>query len=85
MNVSKLLFFIIKDLVTVTKALLKTSGDFAEAHNLLLDLPPSSGILWKCSDDDHLISGDPALRLQLQEKYGEELVAKRVVFLELEQ
>lgn len=69
----------------MTKALLKTSGDFAEAHNLLLDLLPSSGPLWQCSDDDLLIAGDPAVRLQLQEKYGEELVAKRVVFLQLEQ
>lgn len=73
-----------QDLVTVAKALLKTSGDFSEAHKLLLDLLPNSGTLWQCSDDERLISGDPAVRLQLQEKYGEELLAKRVVFLELE-
>lgn len=69
----------------MTKALLKTSGDFSEAHDLLVDLLPPSGTLWQCSDDDNLSSGDPAARLQLQEKYGEELLAKRVVFLELEQ
>lgn len=68
----------------MTKALLRTSGDFSEAQDLLLDLLPSSGMLWQCRDDDCLVSGDPAVRLQLQEKYGEELVAKRVVFLELE-
>lgn len=68
----------------MTKALLRTSGDFSKAHDLLLDLLPSSGTLWQCSDDDSLISGDPAARLQLQEKYGEELLAKRVVFLELQ-
>lgn len=67
----------------MTKALLRTSGDFSEAQDLLLDLLPASGTLWQCSDDQRLTSGDPAVRLQLQEKYGEERVAKRVVFLEL--
>lgn len=69
----------------MTKALLRTSGDFSQAQDLLLNhLLPSAGTLWQCSDDQRLTSGDPAARLQLQEKYGEELVAKRVVFLELE-
>lgn len=69
----------------MTKAVLKTSGDFPKAHDLLLDLQPSSGTLWQCNNDNRLISGEPAVRLQLQEKFGEELLAKRVVFLELEQ
>lgn len=68
----------------MTKALLKTSGNFSEARNLLQDLLPFSGTLWQCCDDDLLTSGDLAARQQLQEKYGEEAVAKRVVFLELE-
>lgn len=68
----------------MTKALLKTSGDFSDARDLLLNPVSVSGTLWQCCDDDFLISGDPVVRQQLQEKYGEELLAKRVVFLELE-
>lgn len=68
----------------MTKALLKTSGDFSEARDLLLNPFSISGSLWQCYDDDLLTSGDPVVRQQLQEKYGEELLAKRIVFLELE-
>ncbi|KAM9361308.1 telomeric repeat-binding factor 2-interacting protein 1 [Symphorus nematophorus] len=73
-----------KDLVSVTKALLKTSGDFSDALNLLLNPESFSGPFWKRCDDGLLRSADPVVRQQLQEKYGEEAVAKRVVFLELE-
>lgn len=68
----------------MTKALLKTNGDFSAARDLLLNPFSESGQLWRCCDDDLLTSEDPAARQQLQMKYGEELLAKRVVFLELE-
>lgn len=67
----------------MTKALLKTSGDISEARLLLVNCPVS-GPLWNICDDDLLTSGDSAAREQLQEKYGEEAVAKRIVFLELQ-
>lgn len=67
----------------MTKALLKTSGDFSKARDLLLN-NLISGPLWQCCDDNLLIPGDPAVLQQMQEKYSEELVAKRIVFLELE-
>ncbi|XP_076617149.1 telomeric repeat-binding factor 2-interacting protein 1 isoform X2 [Chaetodon auriga] len=73
-----------QDLVSVTKALLKTSGDFSAALDLLLNPFAVSGPFWKRSDDGLLLSGDPVVRQQLQERYGEEKVAKRVMFLELE-
>ncbi|XP_075997582.1 telomeric repeat-binding factor 2-interacting protein 1 [Genypterus blacodes] len=73
-----------QDLVCVTKALLKTSGDFSAALGLLLDASGFSGPLWSSHDDALLRSGDPAVRQQLQEKYGEANTAKRIVFLEAE-
>ncbi|XP_029006891.1 telomeric repeat-binding factor 2-interacting protein 1 [Betta splendens] len=73
-----------QDLVSVTKALLKTSGDISAALKLLSDPPSFSGPLWNHNDDSLLLSGDPNARQQLQEKYGEENLAKRVMFLEVE-
>ncbi|KAG8007682.1 Telomeric repeat-binding factor 2-interacting protein 1 [Nibea albiflora] len=73
-----------QDLVSVTKALLKTSGDFSAALDLLSDPSSFSGPLWKRCDDSLLWSADPAVRQQLQEKFGEEEVAKRIMFLEVE-
>uniref|UniRef100_A0A3B4ZNA6 Telomeric repeat-binding factor 2-interacting protein 1 n=1 Tax=Stegastes partitus TaxID=144197 RepID=A0A3B4ZNA6_9TELE len=73
-----------KDLAAVTKALLKTSGDVTAALDLLLNPSSVSGPLWTRCDDKLLLSADPAVRQQLQEKYGEEPVAKRVLFLEVE-
>ncbi|XP_047203760.1 telomeric repeat-binding factor 2-interacting protein 1 isoform X2 [Girardinichthys multiradiatus] len=73
-----------QDLVSVTKALLKTSGDFAAAVDLLLNPLSVSGPLWNRHDDRLLHSGDPTNRQKLQEKYGEESVAKRIVFLQVE-
>lgn len=67
----------------MTKALLKTSGDFSKARLLLLGSVGSEQ-LWHCCDDDLLMSGDPAVREQLREKYGEEGLAKRIMFLELQ-
>ncbi|XP_068451346.1 telomeric repeat-binding factor 2-interacting protein 1 isoform X2 [Clinocottus analis] len=73
-----------QDLVSVTKALLKTSGDFSAALDLLLNPSFFSGPIWNLCDDGLLFSADPAVRQQLQEKYGEQGVAKRIVFLEVE-
>ncbi|KAM6927823.1 telomeric repeat-binding factor 2-interacting protein 1 [Xenentodon cancila] len=73
-----------QNLVCVTKALLKTSGDFSAALSLLLNPSSVSAPLWNRHDDSLLLSADPAVRQQLQEKYSEENVAKRIVFLEME-
>ncbi|XP_058486587.1 telomeric repeat-binding factor 2-interacting protein 1 isoform X1 [Solea solea] len=72
------------DLVSVTKALLKTSGDFSAALELLMDPSTISRPCWNRCDDGLLLSADPVVRQQLQEKYGEMEVAKRIVFLEME-
>ncbi|XP_012736850.2 LOW QUALITY PROTEIN: telomeric repeat-binding factor 2-interacting protein 1 [Fundulus heteroclitus] len=71
-------------LVSVTKALLKTSGDFAAAADLLLNPSSVSAAFWIRRDDGLLRSADPVVRQKLQEKYGEENVAKRILFLETE-
>lgn len=73
-----------KDLISVTKALLKTSGDFSAAKELLLNPPSISGPFWNRCDDRLLLSAEPISIQRLQEKYGEENVAKRIVFLEVE-
>lgn len=73
-----------QDLVSVTKALLKTSGDFTAALDLLLNPSSVSGPFWNRCDDNLLLSAEPVARQQLQEKYGEEDVAKRILFLEVE-
>nr|XP_020455207.1 telomeric repeat-binding factor 2-interacting protein 1 isoform X6 [Monopterus albus] len=73
-----------QDLVSVIKALMKTSGDIPAALDLLLDPSSVSGPFWNRYDDGLLLSADAVLRQQLQEKYGEESLAKRIVFLELE-
>uniref|UniRef100_A0A3B5R5J1 Telomeric repeat-binding factor 2-interacting protein 1 n=1 Tax=Xiphophorus maculatus TaxID=8083 RepID=A0A3B5R5J1_XIPMA len=72
-----------QDLVSVTKALLKTSGDFTAAADLLLNPSSVSEPFWSRNDDSLLLSADPVGRQKLQEKYGEENVAKRIVFLEV--
>uniref|UniRef100_H2LHS7 Telomeric repeat-binding factor 2-interacting protein 1 n=1 Tax=Oryzias latipes TaxID=8090 RepID=H2LHS7_ORYLA len=72
------------DLVSVTKALLKTSGNFSAALDLLLNPSSLSVPIWSRRDDSLLLSADPVIRQQLQEKHGEEGVAKRMVFLEVE-
>lgn len=68
----------------MTKALLKTSGDFAAAADLLLNPSSVSAPFWNRHDDSLLHSADPIVRQKLQENYGEENVAKRIVFLEVE-
>ncbi|XP_060926184.1 telomeric repeat-binding factor 2-interacting protein 1 [Limanda limanda] len=73
-----------QDIVNVTKALLRTSGDFSAALDLLLNPSTIHGPVWIRSDDDLLSSADPVVRQQLQERYGEKELAKRIVFLELE-
>ncbi|KAL6112175.1 terf2ip [Pungitius sinensis] len=73
-----------QDLVSVTKALLKTSGDFAAALDHLLNPTSISAPAWNRCDDSLLRSADPGVRQQLREKYGEQDVARRIVFLEVE-
>ncbi|KAI9520986.1 hypothetical protein NQZ68_010687 [Dissostichus eleginoides] len=73
-----------QDLISVTKALLRTSGDSSAALEHLLNPSSALGPLWCRSDDVLLLSDDPGVRQKLQEKYSEEGVAKRVVFLEVE-
>ncbi|KAF0034460.1 hypothetical protein F2P81_012218 [Scophthalmus maximus] len=58
-----------EDIVVVTKALLKTSGDFAAALDLLSNPSVISGPFWNHHDDGLLLSADPVVRQQLQEKY----------------
>ncbi|XP_056129953.1 telomeric repeat-binding factor 2-interacting protein 1 [Lampris incognitus] len=71
-----------QDLVSVTKALLKTSGDFSAALHLLLNSSTILGPFWNRRDDSLLLSADSETRQRLQEKYGEESLAKRLIFLE---
>lgn len=66
----------------MTRALLRTSGDFSAALNLILNPSSVSAPRWSRHDDSLLLSADPGVRQQLQEKYGEQNVAKRIVFLE---
>ncbi|XP_033994764.1 telomeric repeat-binding factor 2-interacting protein 1 [Trematomus bernacchii] len=73
-----------QDLISVTKALLRTSGDVSAALEHLLNPSSALGPLWCRSDDGLLLSDDPGVRQKLQEKYSEQGVAKRVVFLEVE-
>ncbi|KAG7262848.1 hypothetical protein CRUP_032932 [Coryphaenoides rupestris] len=70
-----------QDLVSVTKALLKTSGDFSAALALLMKPDSATGPFWGRCDDGLLLTSDPEARQQLQERYGEQGVAKRLVFL----
>ena len=71
-----------QDLVSVTRALLKTSGDYRAALALLLTPDSARGPFWSQCDDRLLLTSDPEARQQLQKRYGEQGVAKRLVFLE---
>ncbi|XP_059924630.1 telomeric repeat-binding factor 2-interacting protein 1 isoform X2 [Gadus macrocephalus] len=71
-----------QNLVSVTKVLLKTSGDFSAALALLLRPDSARGPFWSQSDDRLLMTSDTEARQQLQKRYGEQGVAKRLVFLE---
>ncbi|XP_052395077.1 telomeric repeat-binding factor 2-interacting protein 1 isoform X1 [Carassius gibelio] len=72
-----------KDLLEVTKALWKASGDLARAQVYLLDGYERElhGPVWTLLDDDILLSADPDELEQLQSKYGEEEVTRRRDFL----
>lgn len=72
-----------KDLLEVTKALLKTSGDIrlAQCHFLQGTLPSP---LWSQKEDQLLLSADPISKCQLQKRYGKERVSARVSFLQAE-
>uniref|UniRef100_A0A4W5K8Q0 Telomeric repeat-binding factor 2-interacting protein 1 n=1 Tax=Hucho hucho TaxID=62062 RepID=A0A4W5K8Q0_9TELE len=73
-------------LVAVTKALLKNSGDVSAALRDPLMMPNvgngvRQGPRWERHDDRLLLSADPS---ELQKKFGEEGVAKRMAFLDAE-
>ncbi|XP_056304224.1 telomeric repeat-binding factor 2-interacting protein 1 isoform X2 [Danio aesculapii] len=72
-----------KDLVEVTKALLKASGDFKRARVYLVNGydHETHGPLWTRLDDETLLVADPYELEQLQSKFGEEEVTRRKSFL----
>uniref|UniRef100_A0A8C2DSG8 Telomeric repeat-binding factor 2-interacting protein 1 n=1 Tax=Cyprinus carpio TaxID=7962 RepID=A0A8C2DSG8_CYPCA len=72
-----------KDLVEVTKALLKASGDLARAQSYLQDgyNHEIHGPVWTHLDDEILQLADPYELEQLQSKYGPEEVSRRRDFL----
>ncbi|XP_016382689.1 telomeric repeat-binding factor 2-interacting protein 1-like [Sinocyclocheilus rhinocerous] len=72
-----------KDLVEVTKALWKASGDLARAQAYLQDGYDHEihGPVWTHLDDEILLLADPYELEQLQSKYGEEEVTRRRDFL----
>ncbi|XP_077083114.1 telomeric repeat-binding factor 2-interacting protein 1 [Siphateles boraxobius] len=72
-----------KDLVEVTKALLKASGDLARARVYLIDGYEQEihGPLWNHLDDEVLLLADSYELEQLQSKFGEEEVSRRRAFL----
>nr|XP_057910869.1 telomeric repeat-binding factor 2-interacting protein 1 [Doryrhamphus excisus]XP_057910870.1 telomeric repeat-binding factor 2-interacting protein 1 [Doryrhamphus excisus] len=74
-----------QDLVSVTKALLKTSGDFSAASHLLMDPSSFCGPFWDRRDDSLLLSADPVACRKLEKKHGKASLAKRAMFLELDQ
>ncbi|XP_036387828.1 telomeric repeat-binding factor 2-interacting protein 1 [Megalops cyprinoides] len=72
-------------LVSVTKSLLRNSGDVpASLHYLLTGQNlEARRPLWDQRDDSLLLSADPSEH-KLHEKYGEVAVAKRIAFLDIE-
>ncbi|XP_039513236.1 telomeric repeat-binding factor 2-interacting protein 1 [Pimephales promelas] len=72
-----------KELVEVTKALLKASGDLARARVYLIDGYDQEihGPLWNHLDDEVLLLADSYELEQLQLKFGEEEVSRRRAFL----
>ncbi len=72
-----------KDLVEVTKALWKASGDLANAQVYLLNGYDHEihGPVWTHLDDEILLLADPYELEQLQSKYGHEEVTRRSYFL----
>lgn len=72
-----------RDLVEVTKALLKANGDLAKAQVYLLEGYDyeTHGPLWTSQDDAILLLADPYKLEHLQSKYGEEDVTRRRAFL----
>ncbi|KAG1933679.1 telomeric repeat-binding factor 2-interacting protein 1-like [Pimephales promelas] len=72
-----------KELVEVTKALLKASGDLARARVYLIDGYDQEihGPLWNHLDDEVLLLADSYELEQLQLKFGVEEVSRRRAFL----
>nr|XP_061813626.1 telomeric repeat-binding factor 2-interacting protein 1-like [Nerophis lumbriciformis] len=73
-----------QDLISVTKALLKTSGDVSAASRLLSHPTSFNSPFWDRRDDDVLLSADPGPLKQLLEKHGQAGVSKRRIFLNVE-
>ncbi|XP_048879634.1 telomeric repeat-binding factor 2-interacting protein 1 [Brienomyrus brachyistius] len=74
-----------QDLCSVTKALLKNSGEVQVALRYLLagDKGRTEGPFWTRHDDNLLLSAHPSQH-NLHLKYGEEGMAKRIAFLDTE-
>lgn len=72
-----------KNLLEVTKALLKTSGDLTLAQCHLLQGTLSKP-LWSQKEDQLLLSADPISKCQLEKRYGKESVSARFSFLQAE-
>uniref|UniRef100_A0A3B4AIP1 Telomeric repeat-binding factor 2-interacting protein 1 n=1 Tax=Periophthalmus magnuspinnatus TaxID=409849 RepID=A0A3B4AIP1_9GOBI len=72
------------NLINVTKALLLASGDLFLAYEILQNPSSFSGPIWTRTDDQRLCSTDQEVRQDLLTKYGEEALAKRLQFLEIE-
>ncbi|XP_033822034.1 telomeric repeat-binding factor 2-interacting protein 1 [Periophthalmus magnuspinnatus] len=73
-----------QNLINVTKALLQASGDLFLAYEILQKPSSFSGPIWTRTDDQRLCSTDQEVRQDLLTKYGEEALAKRLQFLEIE-
>ncbi|KAI4888502.1 hypothetical protein NFI96_013561 [Prochilodus magdalenae] len=75
-----------KNLVEVMKALLKASGDVTTARLYLVEGYDANvhGPSWTRHDDEILLSADSSELEQLNEKYGEDSVLKRIAFLEVQ-
>uniref|UniRef100_A0A3B4AIW5 Telomeric repeat-binding factor 2-interacting protein 1 n=1 Tax=Periophthalmus magnuspinnatus TaxID=409849 RepID=A0A3B4AIW5_9GOBI len=73
-----------QNLINVTKALLLASGDLFLAYEILQNPSSFSGPIWTRTDDQRLCSTDQEVRQDLLTKYGEEALAKRLQFLEIE-
>uniref|UniRef100_A0A3B4AIK2 Telomeric repeat-binding factor 2-interacting protein 1 n=1 Tax=Periophthalmus magnuspinnatus TaxID=409849 RepID=A0A3B4AIK2_9GOBI len=69
---------------SVDQSLLLASGDLFLAYEILQNPSSFSGPIWTRTDDQRLCSTDQEVRQDLLTKYGEEALAKRLQFLEIE-
>ncbi|XP_077459575.1 telomeric repeat-binding factor 2-interacting protein 1 isoform X2 [Stigmatopora argus] len=73
-----------QDLISVTKALLKTNGDLAAASCLLSHPRSFIALFWDPRDDNILLSANRGSLKQLMEIHGQVDVCKQMVFLNVE-